>query len=324
MSFKLIRRLIVYLLTISVIVVASALLIEYALEARDVARLMPGQSFAQVGDARIRYRLLGVNNPGSPVVFLSGLAGCVEQTDLLQIPLSTEVPTLAYDRAGFCFSQGSHAHTAEQQADELVGLLRVLKIDKPVLLVAYSYAAQTARVFAGRYPLQTAGMYLIDPWMPELKVVSPVRYKYIAFSGRAAVEGLIQASLGYTRLSQRLGNSQDPESRADPITEAANAGRHLRWALLTEWLAFPVTTQQTIQAPIPRTMPVEVIYTAHQFFDEETSNIVAKMYADLVARSSRGKLVEFEHVDHTHIMDRSPMLEPMIARIRQLSKESAP
>jgi pimeloyl-ACP methyl ester carboxylesterase len=311
-------------LTISVVVVAAALLIEYALEARDVARLMPGQTFAQVGDARIRYRLLGAGNRGTPVVFLSGLAGCIEQTDLLQTPLSTEVPTLAYDRAGFCFSQGSHAHTAEQQADELVGLLRVLKIDKPVLLVAYSYAAQTARVFAGRYPQQTAGLYLIDPWMPELKALMPQRYKYIAFSGRAAVEGLIQAALGYTRLTQHLDNGQGPESRADQITAAANAGRHLRWALLTEWFAFPVTAQQTTQAPVPRTLPIEVAYTAHQFFDEETSNIVAKMYADLVARSSRGKLVEFDHVDHTHIMDRSPMLEPMIARIKQLSADSPP
>src|SRR5271170_6587408 len=123
MAIPLNRRVIVRLLIISVIVVASALSIEYVLEARDFARLMPGQTFAQVGDARIRYQLLGVKNRGATVVFLSGLAGCIEQTRLVQNRVSTEVPTLAYDRAGYCFSRGSHAHNAEEQVAELAELL---------------------------------------------------------------------------------------------------------------------------------------------------------------------------------------------------------
>jgi hypothetical protein len=71
-------------------------------------------------------------------------------------------------------------------------------------------------------------------------------------------------------------------------------------------------------------LPIEVAFTKQQFADEATSKPVAKMYADLIARSSRGTLVEFEHVDHGHLMEPSPMFDPMVARIKQLSKQSAP
>jgi pimeloyl-ACP methyl ester carboxylesterase len=40
---------------------------------------MPGQTFATVGGARIRYRLLGAERPGVTVVFLSGLNGSIER-----------------------------------------------------------------------------------------------------------------------------------------------------------------------------------------------------------------------------------------------------
>jgi FlaA1/EpsC-like NDP-sugar epimerase len=72
-------------LIVAVTLVASALLTEFVLEARDVARYMPGQTFATVGGARIRYRLIGAERPG-------------------------------------VFSEGSTAHSAEQQAEELAAL----------------------------------------------------------------------------------------------------------------------------------------------------------------------------------------------------------
>jgi hypothetical protein len=134
----------------------------------------------------------------------------------------------------------------------------------------------------------------------------------------------VNASLGLIRISHRFKNRQDPQSRADQITEAALAGRHLRWALFAEWYANPVSLAQTMRAPVPPTLPIEIAYTKQQYSDVEASNAEAKTYADLVARSSRGTLVEFEHVDHEHLMDPSPILDPMIARIKQLSKESAP
>jgi pimeloyl-ACP methyl ester carboxylesterase len=285
---------------------------------------MPGQSFAQVGGARIRYQLLGAEHPGATVVLLAGLAGCLEQTELLQFGVSSEVPALAYDRGGYCFSEGSQAHDAEQQAAELAGLLHALKIEKPVVLVGYSASTELARVFLGRYPEKTASLYLIDPWMPELEVLMPKRYSILHYYGRAALQALVQASLGYTHLHQYLENWHHPKSKSDQITDAALAGRHHRWAIVTEWWARPATSRQTMTAPVPPTSRIEVAFTKQQFPDDAVSDAVAKMYAELVARTSRGTLVEYEHVDHAHLMEPSLMIDPMIARIKQLSKEGAP
>jgi pimeloyl-ACP methyl ester carboxylesterase len=155
-------------LVASPLLVASALLTELALEARDVARYMPRQTFATVGNARIRYRMLGADRPGATVVLLSGLNGSIEQADDLQRALSSAVPSLAYDRAGYGFSECSTAHSAKDQAKELAALLHALKLEGPVVLVAYSFSAPLARIFPGRFPEKTAGVHLIEPAMPEL------------------------------------------------------------------------------------------------------------------------------------------------------------
>src|SRR5262249_1888754 len=112
-SAELTRWLIFSLLIVAIVIVLSALLANFALEARDVARYMPGQTFARVGDARIRYQLLGAEHPGATVVILSGLNGSIEQLENIQRALSCVVPALVYDRAGYGFSEGSTAHSAE-------------------------------------------------------------------------------------------------------------------------------------------------------------------------------------------------------------------
>jgi pimeloyl-ACP methyl ester carboxylesterase len=169
----LIRQWLVRFSILAFALIAIALLTEFLLEARDVARYMPGQAFAAVGDAHIRYRLLGAAHAGAPVVILAGMNGVIEQADALQSAVSSEVPSLTYDRAGYGFSRGSAAHTAQEQAAELAGLLQALKIEKPVVIVAYSASAELARVFAGHYPEKTVGIYLIDPPMPEIDKLIP-------------------------------------------------------------------------------------------------------------------------------------------------------
>jgi hypothetical protein len=79
----LIRRSLFRFSIFAVALVATVLLIEFLLEVRDVARYKPGQTFVAIGDARIRYRLLGVEHPGSPVMILAGMNGVVEQADSL-------------------------------------------------------------------------------------------------------------------------------------------------------------------------------------------------------------------------------------------------
>lgn len=320
-TIRLTRRLVLRLLIVAVALVASALLTEFALEARDVARYMPGQTFAAVGDARIRYRLLGAEHSGTTVVILSGINASIEQADEFQSAVSREVPSLAYDRAGYGFSQGSAAHSAEEQAEELAALLHALKIEDPVVLVGYSASAQLARVFAGRYPEKTAAMYLIQPSMPELDELLPQRHNPRRIYARFVMHELLASSLGYIRLTQRLRSWQGPQPPVQQRAEAVLARRPHYWALAQEWYASLVSARQTLRAPISRTLPIEVAFS-RPVPDDETSIGLAKVYAELVARSSRGKVVEFEYVDHSQLVKPGPVFDRMVARIKQLSQAS--
>jgi pimeloyl-ACP methyl ester carboxylesterase len=321
-STELTRRLVVGLLIVAVALVASALLTELALEARDVARYMPGQTFATVGDARIRYRLLGADRPGATVVFLSGLNGSIEQTDALQRAVSSAVPSLAYDRAGYGFSRGSTAHSAEEQAKELAALLHALKLEGPVVLVAYSFSGPLARIFAGRFPEKTAGMYLIQPTMPELNERMPQLHTPRRSLLRFIMHQLLTSSLGYIRLTQRIRSWQGPTSLVEQRAEAVLARRRHYWAQAQEWYALPESWRQTLDSAIPPSLPLEVAFPK-QIPEGETSKaakLYAELVAELVARSSCGKLLELESVDHTDLLKAGPVLDRLVARIKQLAQ----
>jgi pimeloyl-ACP methyl ester carboxylesterase len=319
-------RLIIRLLILAGALVASALLTEFVLETRDVARYMPGQTFAKVGDARIRYRLLGIEHPGAPVVFLSGLNGSIEQADDFQRAISNVVPSLAYDRAGYGFSEGSTAHSGEEQAEELAALLQVLKLEAPVVLVAYSFSGPIARVFAGRFPEKTAGMYLIEPAMPELNERMPQLPSIRRFFVRFIVHQLLASSLGWIRLTQRKRSWEGPASLVERRAEAVLARRPHYWAVAQEWYALPKTWQQTVDAPMPSSLPLEVAFSK-QIPKDETSTAVAKHYvelvAKLVARSSRGNFLELESADHTLLLQPGPILDHLVERVKQFAQEGA-
>ncbi len=317
-----IRRWTVRFVILAVALVVSAVVLESVLEARDFAKYTPGQTFIQVGNARIRYRMLGANHPGATVVILYGTDACLEQLDQIQTAVSSQVPVLTYDRAGYGFSQGSNAHNAGEQAEELAGVLHSLKLEKPVVLVAFSDSNQIARVFAGRYPEKAAAMYLIDPWMPEFDVI--YRHGPRSLFVRWVIHELVTTSLGLTRLTQRLHSWQGPESPVEQRADAALRRRSHAWALAQEWYATNVSLQQTREAPVPPMLPLEVLFPTPIHDDKKTIEILAKLRAGLVARSSRGRLIEVEPTDHTLLIKHGPVFDRIVTRVTQLSLANPP
>jgi len=57
--------------------------------------------------------------------------------------------------------------------------------------------------------------------------------------------------------------------------------------------------------------------------EEEASTTAVELYAELVARSSRGKLLELEGVDHTQLLQAGPELDRLVVRIKQLAQADA-
>jgi hypothetical protein len=73
-------------------------------------------------------------------------------------------------------------------------------------------------------------------------------------------------------------------------------------------------------------LPLEVAFPK-QVHEEETK-VAVKLYAELVAmlvaRSSRGKLLELESVDHEDLLREGSLLDRMVVRIKQLALADAP
>jgi pimeloyl-ACP methyl ester carboxylesterase len=321
----LVRRFVISLAIITLAPLAVAFLVEFWLEMRDTALYTPGQTFATVGNARVRYRLLSPDRPGATVVILSGVSGSIEQADQLQLALSSgpsAVPSLAYDRAGYGFSVGSSAHSAEEQADELAGLLKSLHIEAPVVLVGYSFSGPIARVFAGRFPEKTAALYLIEPASPELNQRQPHLHSPQRTFARTIAHQLISSSLGYIRLNQRLRDWQGPSSLVERRAEAILARRTHYWAQALEWYALPQTWQQALNSQVPALMPLEIVIS-NQTADDEVTKSALRTYrdvlAELAARSSHGHFLELEGVKHSDFLKAGPALDRLVERIESLS-----
>jgi pimeloyl-ACP methyl ester carboxylesterase len=189
-----------------------------------------------------------------------------------------------------------------------------------VVLVAFSDSNQEARVFAGRYPEKTAALYLIDPWMPEFDVV--LGHDPRRLFARWIFHDLVASTFGLVRLQQRLQSWQGPQSLVEQRAEAALARRPHYWALTKEWYTTPVSVQQTRDAPVSRTLPLEVVFPT-PFPKNKDSDVIAKLRAELVARSDRGRLIEVEHMDHEQLTLPGPVFDRIVARVKQLSQAGA-
>jgi pimeloyl-ACP methyl ester carboxylesterase len=295
------------------------LVIEHLLEVRDVIRYTPGENFAQVADSRIRYRQLGAPHLGNTVVFLSGLSGSIEQADQLQRAVAEHEYTLAYDRAGSGFTEGSDASTALEQANELVGLLKALRVNEPVVLVAYSLSAAIARVFAGQYPQLTGGLYLIEPNIPEINLRFPTWHSPRRSLFRPVMSQLLMSMIGEIRLKQRLENWNGPTSLVEQRAQAILARRAHNWAVTREWYFLTESLRQAMDAPVPASLPMEIAYTEGPV-EDETVRAVHQVYATFASRSTRGELYELGDIRHEQLMSSRAAIDQLAARIVILAR----
>jgi hypothetical protein len=135
------------------------------------------------------------------------------------------------------------------------------------------------------------------------------------------VSALLQSSVGYIRLKEWL-SSEGPKSQVEQRADAVLARRPHYWALAKEWYATPVSARQTIEAPVPPAIPIEVVYPK-RIPEDEVSIAMTRAYADLVARSSRGTLTELDYVDHSTIIKSGHVFDQMVARIKKLSRNAS-
>lgn len=127
----------------------------------------PGQ-FAEVNGRRLHYVLDGESQENPMIVLESGAGANLLDWSLVQLQLAKIAPVLAYDRAGFGWSEPSPAdRSVEQIADDLHALLQ--QVGKPpYILVGHSFGGLYLRQFVTSYPDDVLGLILVDASVPAM------------------------------------------------------------------------------------------------------------------------------------------------------------
>jgi hypothetical protein len=165
-------------------------------------------------------------------------------------------------------------------------------------------------------------MYLIDPWLPEFDVTLGQHGGRRLFV-RYVVKNFVASSLGIVRLTQRLHSWQGPESLVEQRAEAVLARRSHGWALVREWYETPESFRQALEAPIPPTLPLDLIFPK-PIHPDARDEILAKFRQALVARSSNGQLIEAEGVGHSLFIVPGAIFNRIVVRVTQLSQSATP
>lgn len=131
----------------------------------------------------------------------------------------------AYDRAGYGWSSpGPQPRDSQTIADELHALLTNAGLEGPYVLVGHSFGGLHARMFAARYPDETAGMVLVDASHPEQWTRMPPE----VIGGSIPEDRLMRTASWLSRLGvTRLAHVPAPDDLPEP--QRSQVGAFVTW-----------------------------------------------------------------------------------------------
>ena len=213
------RRVVLYPVFAVLAAMAVGALYQNIGEARDKAAFsMPGQ-LVNVGDHRLHINCTG---NGSPTVVLE--AGLGENSTAMAGWIAPAVaPTTrvcVYDRSGYGWSDPAPApEDGRTVAANLHVLLAAAGVRPPYVLAAHSSGGVYARIFAGRYPTDVAGVVMLDAQPAEVYTQLPGwRTFYATYRrGEALLPSLTRvgiARIAYAIVPSSLPSTQRAEQQA--------------------------------------------------------------------------------------------------------------
>jgi pimeloyl-ACP methyl ester carboxylesterase len=290
----------------------------------DEAKYPPIGQMVDVGGYQLH--LLDQGTGGPTVVFDSG-AGCTSlDWSLIQPELAKSTRTVAYDRAGYAWSDESPLErTSENIAQELHTLLHNAEIPGPYVLVGHSFGGCTIRLFADMYPDEVVGLVFVDASHEDIleKIDIPLMNENLLyFISHTGILRALTHTEQYTKSvamfpqsvqDQTLAHGRASKLHRVAIKEGAALEKsmaqlkrtgakqsQLPWTVISA--AKPTSTEGT---PFPQ----EKFDTMHKEF--------LKLQADLVTKSTRGKQI---FADSDHMITRNQPQVVVDAVLEQLEE----
>jgi len=143
---------------------------------------------------------------GPAVVFESGIsATCLNWTQI-RAEVERFARVCTYDRAWLGWSDPARSpRTTSAIVDDLHALLEAAQISGPYVLVGHSFGGMLVRAYAVRYPVDVAGLVLVDPLSAsEWMRASPSKARLVRLGIRLSRRGAWLARVGVVRASLAL------------------------------------------------------------------------------------------------------------------------
>lgn len=291
-------------LVFSAVLIAIALITgatyEQAERVRDRDRLPQIGRSIDIGGRALNIDCAGSGSP--TVIFESGAPRPGYSWVFIQREAARLTRACWYDRAGFGWSElGPYPRTSAASARDLHTLLERAAIRPPYILVPETLAALDARVYAGLYPGEVAGMVMVDGVHPDLLIRFPqVRarsapiQKYIGYPQNIASR--VFNEIGLMRLMSAGRRAPGPPPPELTLQEWQTIWRlsnqpQARVALLQE---LPVVEQSIAQARAAGDLGARPLRVVSQTSTREPlsdQQLGLELQGDLVRLSSRGKQI---------------------------------
>ena len=173
---------------------------QWAGERRDARRYPPPGVL--LGGLHVYSR--GSGSP--PVVLEAGIAASSASWKLVAEPLSAEARVVAYDRAGFGWSEErASPRTIPYLVEDLREMFDRAGIQEPAILIGHSYGGLLLRHFTAAHPSRVAGLVLADPLLPsEWHPIDAAQARRLGRGVSLSRRGATLARLGVVRLALDL------------------------------------------------------------------------------------------------------------------------
>lgn len=251
--------------------------------------------------------------------------------------LGSQTLSIAYDRGGLGWSDpGPPPRDAETHARELHQLLARLAPGRAAILVGHGTGAHVLRAYAHRYPFETAGLVLVDPYhdgiadrlrreqIPTLSP-SPAMLKITSFLASIGVMRLIQ--------SRQSTNENLPlTERQREALDALELDPRVRKGAADEWNAERATLDYLGRIQESSDIPMRVITStetirAHDvpegFPRQDYNRIWTEESEGFLDLSKRAKRVLVEGSGHQLQLERPEVVVEAILEVLDEAREIA-
>jgi pimeloyl-ACP methyl ester carboxylesterase len=189
-----------------------------------------------------------------------------------------------------------------------------LKWNSPVILVGYSTGSNLARVFASRFPKRTAGLYLIEPYFPEIQILLPSVPGPLRTYVRWMIRDLLKSFTGVLRMEYYFHSRAKQPLEVERKSAAIQYRSSHNLAIAREWLYTSQSAEQTLASKILHSIPIEI---ATSTVDRNPArDALIGLYSAFANEHKCGNLVYMPPSKHEFVIQSGPSVAILAARLK--------